>query len=137
MGIQTSLLAIVVAAFAAFALAALWYSPWLCGRLWVKAQGLTPDRLVAMRAGAARAYGISLVCYAVMAVCLAVLVDRLGIVDAVAAAKLGLLCWLGFAATLGLTANRLAGKPLAVYLIDAGFQLVAIVAMSLLLALWR
>jgi hypothetical protein len=137
MGIETNLLAIVVAAFSAFALAALWYSPWLFGRLWVKAQGFTPDRLVAMRAGAARAYGVSLACYAVMALCLAVLIDRLGIVEAPAAAKLGLLCWLGFAATLGLASNRLAGRALPIFLIDAGFQLVAIVAMSLLLALWR
>ena len=54
MGIQTSLLAIVVATFSTFALGALWYSPFLFGRLWVKAHGYTPEQLVAMRAGAAR-----------------------------------------------------------------------------------
>ena len=51
--------------------------------------------------------------------------------------KLGALCWAGFAATLGLTANMFSEKPLSTYLIDTGFQLVAIVAMCLLLALWR
>ncbi len=137
MEIQTSLLAIVVAAFSTFALGALWYSPFLFGRLWVKAHGYTPDKLVQMRAGAARAYGVSLVCYAVMAICLALLIARLGIADAAAAVKLGALCWAGFAATLGLTANMFSEKPLSTYLIDAGFQLVYMVMMSLLLALWR
>jgi hypothetical protein len=137
MEIQTSLLAIVVAVFATFALGALWYSPLLFGKLWVKAHGYTPDKLVQMRAGAARAYGVSLVCYAVMAICLAHLIARLGIADAAAAAQLGALCWAGFAATLGLTANMFSEKPLSTWLIDTGFQLVAIVAMCLLLALWR
>lgn len=137
MGIQTSLLAIVVAAFSTFALGALWYSPLLFGKLWVRAHGYTPEKLVEMRAGAARAYGVSLLCYALMAVCLAVLIDRLEIVDATAAGKLGALCWAGFAATIGLTAQMFSDKRFATYLIDAGFQLVYMVGMSVLLTLWR
>ncbi len=137
MGIHTSLLAIVVAAFSAFLLGALWYSPFLFGKLWVKAHGFTPEKLVEMRTGAARAYGVSLVCYAVMAVCLAVLVDWLGIRSLAAGARLGALCWLGFAATIGLTAQMFSDKKLSTYLIDAGFQLVYLVAMSVLLALWH
>jgi hypothetical protein len=137
MGIQTSLLAIVVAAFATFAFGALWYSPLLFGRLWVKAHGYTPEKLVEMRAGAARAYAVSLLCYGVIALALAVLIDRLGIAGARSAVKLGVLCWAGFAATLGLTAQMFSDKRFATYLIDAGYQLLAIVGMSLLLTLWR
>ena len=110
MGIQTSLLAIIVAAFSTFALGALWYSPLLFGKLWVKAHGYTPDKLVAMRAGAARAYAVSWLCYVGMAVALAVLIDRLAISGATAAVKLGLLCWAGFAATLGLGAQMFSDK---------------------------
>lgn len=137
MGIHTSLLAIVAVTFLTFLLGALWYSPLLFGRLWVRAHGYTPEKLVEMRTGAARAYGVSLVCYAVMAVCLAVLIEQLGIHSAPAGARLGALCWLGFVATIGLTANMFSEKPLSTYLIDAGFQLVYLIAMSVLLALWR
>jgi len=137
MGIQTSLLGIVLATFSTFFLGALWYSPFLFGKLWVRAHRYTPEKLVEMRAGAARAYGVSLVCYAVMAICLAALIERLGLHSALAGAKLGGLCWLGFAATIGLTANMFSEKPLSTYLIDAGFQLVYLVTMSVLLALWR
>ena len=137
MEIQTSLLAIVVTAFSTFALGALWYSPLLFGKLWVKAHGYTPEKLVEMRAGAARAYAVSLLCYAGMAVALAVLIDRLGISGATAAVKLGLLCWAGFAATLGLGAQMFSDKRFSTFIIDVGFQLVYMVGMSLLLTLWR
>ncbi len=137
MAIHTSLLAVVVATFLTFGLGVLWYSPLLFGRLWVRAQGYSPEKLVEMRTGAARAYGASLACYAVTAVCLAVLIEQLGIHGAPAAARLGALCWLGFAATIGLTAKMFSDKPLTTYFIDAGFQLVYLVAMSVLLALWR
>ena len=137
MGIQTSLLAIVVATFSTFALGALWYSPFLFGRLWVKAHGYTPEQLVAMRAGAARAYGVALLCYAATAIALALLLDRLGVTSALTAVRLGALCWAGFAATVGLTAHMFTGKRLTTYLIDAAYQLVYMVGMSLLLTLWR
>ena len=41
------------------------------------------------------------------------------------------------AATVGLTAHMFTGKRLTTYLIDAAYQLVYMVGMSLLLTLWR
>ncbi len=52
-------------------------------------------------------------------------------------ALLGLLVWLGFLATLGLTAHMFSEKPLSTYLIDAGYQLVYAVAMGVILTAWR
>jgi len=40
-------------------------------------------------------------------------------------------------ATLGLTAHTFSGKPLSIYLIDAGYQLVYAVVMGFILAAWR
>src|SRR2546429_365467 len=50
---------------------------------------------------------------------------------------LGFLSWLGFAATIGLAANMFSEKPIAAWVIDAGYQFAYLLIMSLLLSLWR
>jgi hypothetical protein len=43
----------------------------------------------------------------------------------------------GFAATIGLTANMYSDKSLSTYVIDAGYQLVYMVIMGIILAVWH
>jgi hypothetical protein len=50
---------------------------------------------------------------------------------------LGFLVWIGFLATLGLTAHMVSEKPWSIYLIDAGYQLVYAMVMGTILAAWR
>lgn len=132
-----NLVAVLVAALVAFILGALWYSPVLFARQWMAAQGHTPEKLAAMQPQMARTYSLSFGCFLVTAFVLALLSGRLGITAALGGAKLGGLTWLGFAATIGLTANLYSGKPLAAWIIDAGYQLVYLVTMGVILALWR
>lgn len=134
---QVNILAILVAAVAAFALGALWYSPVLFAKPWMKAHGHTPDKLEAMKKGMARAYGVSFVCFLVMAAAMAILIGRIGIGTVLGGIKLGGLCWVGFAATIGLTANMYSDKPLSAYLIDAGYQFVYMLVMGIILAVWH
>jgi hypothetical protein len=134
---SVNFLAVVVSALAAFMLGALWYSPALFARQWVAAQGYTPEKLEAMKRGMAKTYSLSFLCFLVMAWVMAVLIGRLGIVDALGGVKLGGLTWLGFAATIGLTANLYSDKPLAAWIIDTGYQLVYMVVMGVILAVWR
>ncbi len=136
-GYQVNIPAVLVSAVAAFALGALWYSPVLFAKQWMKAQGHTPEKLEAMKKGMARAYGVSFVCFLVTAAAMALLIGRLGIGSVLGGIKLGVLCWVGFAATVGLTANMYSDKPLSAYLIDAGYQLVYMVIMGIILALWH
>lgn len=51
--------------------------------------------------------------------------------------KLGAIIWLGFAATIGLTANVFSEKRFAVYAIDTTYQLVYLIAVAVILAVWR
>lgn len=136
-GLQVNVLAVLTAAVAAFALGALWYSPVLFAKQWMRAQGHTPEKLETMKKGVARAYAVSFVCFVVMAAMMAILIGRLGIGSVLGGIKLGVLCWIGFAATIGLTANMYSDKPLSAYLIDAGYQLVYMVIMGIILAVWR
>jgi len=130
-------LAVLAAAAATFAIGALWYSPALFARQWMAAHGYTAEQAAAMRKNMAMAFVGSFVCYIVIAAALAALMvwtGRVGLVDGV---KLALLCWLGFAFTLGLTANLYSNKSRMVFVIDASYQLVFFIVMGAILGVWR
>lgn len=129
--------AVLVAAVVAFLIGALWYSPLLFAKQWMKAHGHTPKKLKAMQAEAKRAYGVSFLCQIVLAAVMALLVAMIHMSSALAGIKLGLVCWLGFAATLGLMANMYSDKPIKAYLIDAGYQLVYFLVMGAILGAWH
>ena len=130
-------LPVVVSAVVVFLIGALWYSPVLFGKAWMRAHGHTEEKLRQMQARAGRAYAVSLVCYLVMAVAMSILLQRVGVVSILTGVKLGALLGFGFAATIGLTANVFSDKPLSAYLIDAGYQIVYLIVMGAILAAWR
>jgi uncharacterized protein DUF1761 len=133
-----NVLAVLVAAVLTVVLGAVWYSPVLFAKQWMHAHGYTPETLEAMKKrGVVRAYAVSFLCYLVMAYVLALLVSYTQAVAVVQGVWLGFLVWLGFAATLGLTGNMFSDKPIAVWVIDAGYQLAHLLIMSIVLTLWR
>ena len=130
-------LAIVAAVVATFALGALWYSPLLFGNMWVRAHGYAGERLERMKKAAPRAYGVSFVAFFVLAGVLAFLAGRVGVGTALGGMRLGFAVWVGFAATIGLTAWVYSDKPFATYLIDAGYQLAYLLLMGAIIGAWR
>ena len=132
-----NIIAVVVAAIVTFGIGALWYSPLLFAKQWLEFNGYGPEKVAAMRKDAPRAYGISFVCYLVMAAAFAVLVRMSHIDHLGGGAKLGFLLWLGFVAATGLTANVYSDKPLKAFALDAGYQLVYLVVMGLILVAWN
>ena len=131
------ILPVLAAAAAVFVVGALWYSPLVLGRQWVAAHGYTEEKIREMRASAGRAYLVSFVCYVVMAAAVSVLVMRIGVTSLKGGLKLGLFLGVGFAATLGLTANMFSEKKLSTWMIDAGYQIVYMMVMGAILAVWR
>jgi hypothetical protein len=128
---------VLVAAILAFVLGALWYSPVLFAGAWVRAHGYTEEQIARMRAGAAKSYAMSFVCFLVMAVAMAALVARVQPVGVLGGLKLGALVGVGFAAMVSLTANLYSDKPLAAWAVDAGYQVAYLVLMGVVLTLWR
>lgn len=127
--------AIVVTALVIFAIGALWYTV-LFGKAWLAAHEYTPEQIEAMKKGAGKAYGVSFLCYLVLAAMMNVLMERMGIDTAIGGVKLALVLWLGFVATVGLTANLYSNKKFSAYAIDAAYQLVFMVVAGVILALW-
>ena len=137
LNIHLNILAILVSAIAAFVIGALWYSPILFGKIWMKAHAFSPEKAEELKKSATRAFMVSFLCFLVMAVVMAALVHSIGIVRVLGGAKLGVLCWAGFAATNGLTAKMFSGKAFSIFLIDAAYQLVSLVLMGCILAAWK
>ena len=132
---DVNFLAVGLATILAFALGALWYSPMLFARPWMAGHGYTAERLKEMQAGMGPAYGISFLCWLVMATVLALVAPHFGEGPG-ATLHMGLLLWLGFSATVGLTNNRFSDKPISVWVIDAGYQVVSVATMAVVLGLW-
>ncbi len=135
--LQINYLAVGVAALATVFIGAVWYSPLLFHKLWVKAHGYSQEKVEQMRKTAGRVFMVSLFCYVVMAFVLAVLISYAGVSTVPQGAFLGFLVWIGFLATLGLTAHMFSEKRLSTYLIDAGYQLVYAVVMGVILSAWQ
>ena len=135
--ILPQILPVVVAAIVAFLIGALWYSPALFAKAWVRAHGHTPETLAAMQAGAARAYGISFACFLLMAAVLAIFLTHLGVMGWMYGLHWGAMAWLGIAAPIGITANVYSDKPFMAWVIDGGYQLVYLMAMGAILGAWR
>src|SRR5262245_13708559 len=130
-------LPVLVSAVAVFVLGALWYSPVLFGRAWVRAHGYTDEKLAGMRATAGKAYAVSFVCYVVMAAAMSFLIGRMDITMIKGGVKLGAVLGFGFAATIGLTANMFSERRLSAWLIDAGYQVAYLILMGVILVAWR
>jgi uncharacterized protein DUF1761 len=129
--------AIAVAALAAFLIGGLWYSPLLFANAWARGHGYTPEKLGAMRARAGWTYACSFACFLLMAFVLHLFLSRMGADTVSTGAAWGFHAWLGFAFPIGLIANLYSDKPIAAFLIDAGCQLVYLVAMGAVLGGWR
>ena len=130
-------LAILVAAIAAFALGALWYSRSLFGRQWMAAHGYTPEQLASLQSSMGKTYAFSFVTYVIMAMVIALLVGLAGGVSAAQGIVLAVLAWLGFGFTIGLNTNLFSDKPAAAFMIDAGYQLIHVIIMGAIIGAWR
>lgn len=135
--VHINYLAVVAAAIAAFAIGGLWYSPLLFANQWVKAHGFTEERIKEMQKGAAKAYAVAILCQLLIAFAIAVLIGYLQLHRCVQGLKLALLIWAGFALPLGLMATMFTDKKIAAFVIDAGYQLVYLLLIGSIIAVWH
>jgi hypothetical protein len=125
-------LAVVVAALVPMVLGALWYSPALFARPWLRAVGRTMEELSGARIG----YALSAVAALVTAAVLAYVVDWAGAGSFGDGLLTGAVVWLGFVATVLAVTTYFGGRPLALWAINAGYQLVSYALMGAILAAW-
>ena len=126
-------LAIIVAAIVRFAIGAGWYTA-LFGKRWRALQGIPEG---ASTAGMGQAMIAGFVGDLVMAYVLARFVGHYGAANIIDGVVVGFLAWLGFVATVMVGSIFYEKKPGEVVAINAGYQLVTIVVMGAILAVWH
>ena len=125
--------AIIVAALVPTVLGALWYSPALFAEPWLRAVGRTKEEL----GGAWLGYVIGVVSALLMSYTLARIVRWAEVDDLWNGALVGLLVWLGLVATVLAATTYFGGRPRRLWVINAGYQLVALVLVSGIHGAWE
>lgn len=129
-----SWLAIVAAVVAAFVVGALWYSPALFIRPWAEMSGVDGEKF---NAGMPRALIVDGISFIVMAWALDQVQQAWGAETLIQGILVCLLVWVGFVATTLLHSVTYEQRPLAFYAINAGYRLVSIMVMGVVLTLLR
>jgi Protein of unknown function (DUF1761) len=125
-------IAIIVAAIIPMVLGALWYSPVLFADPWMRAVGRTREELGDAQLG----YLLSAIAAFVSSYVLARIVKWAEVDDLWNGALVGIFVWAGFVATVLAVTTYFAGRPRNLWLINSGYQLVALVLMGALLGAW-
>lgn len=125
-------LAILVAAVVKMFLGSVWYNPNFLGKKWAEVHKFEESTL---HAGALQYLGAFLNSL-VMAWALGSILIFFEVTTISSALCLGFWIWLGFIATTQFSGVLWAKKPFTAYLIDAGFFLVGILAMSVVFGIF-
>jgi len=132
-GVQIHYPAVLAAAAIGFVIGGLWYSPLAFAKPWMQAAGLTEEQT--RRASMGKVFGLAALAHLVMAFNLAAFIGP--------KASLGFGLFAGFAAGLGWVAMSLGviylfeQRPLKLWLVNAGYQVLAYTVMGALLGVWR
>jgi hypothetical protein len=127
-------LAVLVAAIIRMAVGFAWYTPPLFLKPWQAVTGVTPE---SMRAGLGKAMVVDVIASLIMSFALANIIVGAGITDWLNGALAGFWGWLGFMATLMVSLWGYENRSLKLIAINLGNNLIALLLMGALLAVWR
>ena len=135
-------LAILASAVAAMIVGFLWYSPILFARPWMALMGYNPDDKAAMekmQKEAGPVYAQAFLCSLVSAIFLALVITRMMVPEEnlLRGLKISFGIWLGFVATVQYTGVLFAKKPIKLFLIETGYQLVCYLIMGTIITKWQ
>lgn len=136
---DVNLWSVLVAAIAAMVVGFVWYSPLLFARPWMLAMGYDPGdqaKLAEMRRGAGKTYTLAFGASLVSAFVLGKIIEITTVNSVLYGMKIGFAVWLGFVATVQLTAMLFERKPAKLFSINTGYQLVSYLIMGIILAVW-
>ncbi len=130
--------AVLASAVAANVIGGLWYSPVLFGKAWMKLSGLDGKKLEELKkkSSPGKVYALMFVGSLVMAYVLSHFIDYTQATTVFEGAQAGFWVWIGFVATVQLGSMLWEGKPAKLYFLNTGYQLVSLLTMGIILAVW-
>ena len=135
--VKIRLSAVLVAAIAKMVVGAIWYSPRVWGTQWLALMGWSQKELQQRKTGLSKAYGWTFAGALALAYFLAHCVAYMRAETPAYGALVGIWVWFGFVATTSLSAYLFDGRPLKLYLINQGYELVMFAVMGAILAVMR
>ena len=126
-------LALLVATLAKGVLGWLWYSPMLFLKPWLQLSGVSDDQ---MKTGMGKAIAVETIGNFVMAFVLVHAVHYAGARGVGQGAAVGFFNWLGFVFVIALTGAMYEKRPLKLVAINSGYQLVGLLVMGAIVAVW-
>jgi hypothetical protein len=130
---QINYLAVLVGAILNMVIGAVWYSPLLFAKPWMKATGKSMNSAGSPTTG----YALSALCSLVVAWVLAYFIGLIDVTGFTAGMAIGFWAWLGFVVTTHAANYVFEGRSRKLYAINVGYSLVAFVLIGGLLAVWR
>lgn len=125
--------AVLVAALSTFLIGGLWYSPALFGKAWMRENGFTEESMKG--ANMTKIFGLAFLLGIVAAINLAMFMGPEN--DPAMGAMWGFLAGFGWVATFVGTHYLFERRSLKLFLINAGYSVVALTVMGVILAAWK
>jgi hypothetical protein len=125
--------AVLVSALAKFVFGAVWYT--VFGNQWMELTGITEE--MAAESNMAVVFGGSFLAYVVQAYVLAHFVHYTSATSAKGGAQTGFWLWLGISAVLLFQGVLYEMRPMMLWVIDAGYELISLILICVILAVWK
>ncbi|OGE10802.1 hypothetical protein A3A60_02345 [Candidatus Curtissbacteria bacterium RIFCSPLOWO2_01_FULL_42_26] len=134
--ISINFLAVIVSAVAYMVIGAVWYSPVVFGKMWIKFAGITQKDIDIQKKTMPKIYGFAFVGALITSYILAIILKLVDATTLIGALQIGFLVWLGFMATTTLSTVLFEGKKQELYLLNNGYNLVALLTAAAILTVW-
>jgi hypothetical protein len=131
--VQLNIWAVLVAALSTFLIGGLWYSPAVFGKAWMKENGFTEEGM--KNANMVKIFGLAFILGLIAAVNLAMFMGPESRPEM--GALWGFLAGFGWVATFIGTHYLFERKSFRLFLINAGYSIVALTVMGVILAAWK
>lgn len=135
MEININYVAVLVAAISSMVVGALWYSPLLFGKMWMKMLGKTEEE-IKKEGGASTGYIVAGISSLLASYILAHFVDYTGATDILGGVTTAFWAWLGFVVTTHAVITSFENRKWGIYMISVFHHLVSFLVMGAILAVW-
>lgn len=135
-GTDVNYVAVLVSGILMMVLGYLWYGP-LFGKPWMKLMGISKSSMKGMKTDVMiKNYGLMFVSALILSYVFAYILVVFQVSSILTAVTAAFWTWLGFIATTMFGGVIWTKKPLKLYVIDAGYYLVGMVIIGIVMTLW-
>lgn len=130
---QINIIAVILAVLANMIIGALWYSPLLFAKVWMKSLGKTMEEL--QQSGNPNiGYGLTTLAGIISAIVLSLFIQLLDPVTVSGGAFIGFLAGLGIASARELSPTFFEGRKYTLFFISAGYHIVSLTIMGIIIS---